>query len=181
MMVDCSDVLDRYSEFRDGVLEHELERAFEAHLQACSSCARYDRVVGEGVGVFRALPELSPSSDFEARLQHRLFSVEDQLNQGRRASGASLATTVGICAAITLGAWLPTVKTDSTPVRLPPVVAHSPYHYQVAPVIFQSAPIFAEAWQPEPSTSGAIGLFTRPVHGPAVAVRPVAAFYSPVR
>lgn len=179
-MVDCSDFLDRYSEFRDGLLEHDVETAFEAHLDSCSSCARYDRVIGQGVGVFRKLPELTPSYDFEARLQYRLFRLEDERAAARNGSGASLATTMGICAAIALAAWLPTVRPQHSPVRLPPVVAHAPHHYHVEPVIFRAGPIFTSRLQGAPEGYGDLAVFQRPAQSPTVAARPVAAFYLPV-
>lgn len=124
-MVDCADFLESYSDFRDGCLPATVADRFEGHLRQCEACTRYDRVVRGGVKVFRALPELDPSPDFQTRLLGRLYALE---TTARRGSGASMSVTVLICLAIGAGAWLPALRTDPGPHRLPPVVAHAPYH-----------------------------------------------------
>lgn len=148
-MVDCTEFLDNYSDFRDGRLSADLGNGFEAHLQVCGSCARYDRVVGGGVQVFRSLPGLTPSPDFQARLLGRLYAVDRAA--GRHGSGASLAVTLMICAALGIGAWVPALRSSSEPVMLPPIVAHAPYH-DLSPVLMQTpAPaLSAPVWLPQP-------------------------------
>jgi hypothetical protein len=177
-MVDCAEFLESYSEFRDGLLPLSREGGFEAHRKACTSCARYDRVVGGGVQVFRSLPQLSPSPDFEARLRDRLWYLDR--SSERHGSGASLAVTMLICMSIGLSAWLPTLRQSADPVRLPAVVAHAPYH-DLNPVLLRSPapgvsviPVTTEAFYPqglllEPSGSS----LTR------LAFRPTATFHTP--
>ena len=181
VMLDCSEFLDQYSDFRDGLLEEERTAAFHGHLASCSSCARYDRVIGGGVRVLRDLPELTPSFDFEARLQHRIFHLEDTLAGRHHASGASLVATLGICTAIGLGAWLPTMRGAEEPVRLPPVVAHAPHHFEVAPVLFHSGPLLARrAHRPDPVSYQQTTLLQSYSLSSPVAARPVSTFYYPV-
>lgn len=98
-----------------------------AHLEVCPACARYDRVIGGGVQVFRTLPAVAPSPDFQTRLLQRLQLMDHAA--GRHGSGASLAMTAMICVALGVGAWLPALRPEAEePVRLPAMVAHAPYH-----------------------------------------------------
>src|SRR5690606_456487 len=114
----------------------ERREDFEAHLRVCDSCARYDRVIGSGVQVFRSLPPLAPSPDFQVRLQGRLYALEQA--SGKHGSGASLAVTLMICAALGIGAWIPALRpAPADPVRLPPILAHAPYH-DLTPVLMRS-------------------------------------------
>jgi hypothetical protein len=140
MMVDCRDFLDSYSDFRDGLLTTVVMNGFENHLRECESCARYDRVVGGGVQVIRSLPPLAPSPEFQTRLLDRLRFMDIQA--GEHASGASMGLTLLICIAIGVSAWLPTLRPETDPVRLPPMVAHAPYH-DLAPVLMRGAPVAA--------------------------------------
>jgi len=99
-MVNCERFLDEFSSFRDGVLPVWEMAAFRAHRDECPACARYDRVVRDGVEVLRSLPELEVSDDFGARLQHRLWHEDmDRLEQRRRARTVRFAGGVGITAA----------------------------------------------------------------------------------
>lgn len=126
-MVDCATFLDEYSDFRDGLLAPDESRAFEAHLAACSSCARYDRVVDRGARILRELPELEPSEDFAARLQHRLFHAEEEMRApGRTASGAPTAAVLSIAAALALAAWLPALRPAGGMHVLPAAAARAP-------------------------------------------------------
>ena len=141
-MLDCAEFLEDYTDFRDGSLEAGRRVDFEAHLAACASCARYDRVLREGVELFRGLPEIEPSSDFLPRLQHRIFHVEDEARlRERRASGASAVLIGGIAVAIGATAWAPLMRAHPAVVELPPVVAHAPHKVEAVQHLFRSGPI----------------------------------------
>lgn len=177
VMVDCVEFLENYSDFRDGYLPQARREAFESHVKGCDSCARYDRVVGGGVQVFRSLPELSPSSDFQSRLLRRLHAVD--LVASRQASGASMAVTFMICLALGLGAWVPVLRGTDEPVRLPPIVAHAPYH-DLSPLLLQAAPSVVgvrSALQLQPAFAGPGLLLDRSVSAATLAYRPVSTFY----
>ncbi len=123
MIVDCPEFLDRYSDFRDDCLDAESRSAFEGHIRVCASCARYDRVVRNGVELFASAPEIEPSKDFYPRLQHRIFHLEDaRALSNRRASGASLAA-LGIAAAVAFAAWTPSLSTGDNLGAVPGVLA----------------------------------------------------------
>ena len=149
-MVDCAAFLTSYSDYRDGLLPAPQMEGLDAHRAACESCGRYDRIVGGGVDVFRSLEPLTPSADFEERLRERIWSV-DRAEQAN-ASGASLRVTLLISICLGAGAWLPKLVPGDDAVRLPPIVAHAPYH-DLNPVLYRGAPSAAMQASPLPVPS----------------------------
>lgn len=126
-MMDCQTFLAGYSAFRDGDVAADEREAFHAHAGSCDACARYDRVVGRGVLVYRALPELEVSSDFGERLRHRLYHEDMERAWARRRAtpGAALATAA-IAAGIALFAWVPLMSVRDRVPSLPAVAAAAP-------------------------------------------------------
>lgn len=135
-MIDCCDFLDRYSDFRDGLLDGEDTEAFEKHLGSCDSCARYDRVVAGGIETLLRLPYVTPSPDFADRLGNRL-AVMDEVMESSSSSGAPVALVIAVAATIGASAWLPALRDDPQPMRLPPTFAHAPNHPQLLPMVMQ--------------------------------------------
>jgi hypothetical protein len=135
-MIDCCDFLDRYSDFRDQLLEAAESEAFERHLAACESCTRYDRVVAGGIQTLMRLPDLTPSPDFADRLGRRLSLVDEVLEDGS-GSGAPVALVMAVAVAIAAAAWLPALRGQPQPMRLPPAYAHAPYHPQLLPLVLR--------------------------------------------
>lgn len=141
-MVDCSQFLDQYSEFRDGLLSGELMRSSREHLAACASCARYDRVIEQGARVFRDLPPVEPSQDFVPRLQHRLYHLEEEMRRpARHASGTPIAFTFVLVAIIGASAWVPAMRPRPAEFHLPPVLAHAPHRVDGIQLLFRPAPL----------------------------------------
>ena len=134
-MIDCPDFLDRYSDFRDQLLEPGEHAAFEQHLATCASCARYDRVVAGGIETLLRLPEVTPSPDFADRLGDRLDMVD--VMAGSTGSGAPVALVIAVAATIGAAAWLPAMRGEPQPMRLPPTFAHAPYHPQLIPMVMR--------------------------------------------
>lgn len=113
--MDCDLFLDGYSEFRDGLLDRAREDGFRAHLDACASCARYDRVVGGGVRLLRDEEPLVVQDDFMARLQHRLYHVDEERAEARRRPrGRTVAGTLAAAAVAAL-TIIPTTRAGSAP------------------------------------------------------------------
>jgi anti-sigma factor RsiW len=128
-MVDCERFLAEYSAYRDGELSWEDREAFDEHLFECASCERYDRVVSRGADVLRDLPEIEVSEDFAARLQHRLYHVdEEEAWAGRRASARQALATLAVAACVAAAAWIPLARQGSgAPVlHLPAVAVQAP-------------------------------------------------------
>ncbi len=142
---------------------------FEAHLVTCSSCARYDRVVSEGVRLYREFPQIQPSDDFLPRLQHRIFHVEEEMKgPGRIGSGASATMTMAIAAMIALAAWIPATRTQPPVHELPPVAARAPLpSAEVPALLFRSGTLLSPSeplrreWNFAPASIAGDDLFFR--------------------
>src|SRR5690606_3249133 len=113
----CDEFLARHSEYLDGLLTPLAAARLNAHASVCGSCARYDRIVRKGIDLVRDLPDVEPSEEFELRLQHRIFHMEDAHALQPRATGASgaagVAAALGVAVAIALLAWSPMLTTSS--------------------------------------------------------------------
>jgi hypothetical protein len=104
--IGCDELLSRHGDYVDGLLAPLDVARLRLHLRVCASCARYDRIVQRGLELARELPVLEPSTDFEERLQHRLYHVQDAERLGEsRAAGA--ATTFAVASMLALLAWSP--------------------------------------------------------------------------
>ncbi len=126
--MDCAEYLARASEHLDGVLEKSLNLEVEAHLAECAACRGYHHTLTKGVSLFRSLPDLDPPGDFNPRLQHRIYHLED----GARIAGESLGSGVTTAAVLamaflfTVVAWSPRLAADRVAVELPAVVVARP-------------------------------------------------------
>src|SRR5690606_5253086 len=121
-MIDCSALLAEFSEYRDGVMEPSRAAAVEAHLYSCQSCARYARVVEEGIGQYRAASSIEPSVDFLPRLQERLLLVdlEDRMYGRSDSSVTSAGVVVLLVLLLGTAAWVPILRFRTPELRLPP-------------------------------------------------------------
>lgn len=148
-MIDCTRFLLEYSDFRDELVDSELRAKFLDHIESCASCARYDRVVGRGVSLLRELPEPVPSDDFGARLQHRLFHVDDEMRRVRTfpRSGFAVAATAVILLLVSLS---PLIRAGTPLTELPAVVANAPSTTAETPALLRSGPFLT----PTPASTG---------------------------
>ncbi len=122
----CSDFIERYSDYRDGLLSSEERDAFDAHLAACAGCCRYHRVLERGVALWCALPPTHPSFDFLPRLQHRLYHVDDAGKFSPRRSLGSAALVAVASVGLLAVAWLPFATRVPVEIELPPVAVQAP-------------------------------------------------------
>jgi hypothetical protein len=89
----CQEFLDRYTEFRDGLVAAPRElRRFQRHLVQCASCRRYDAALRRGVEALQTIETIEPSSDFRRRLDARLAR--------ERAGAAAVPARAGLVAAM---------------------------------------------------------------------------------
>jgi len=125
-MMDCEKFIDRYTEYRDGLLSAGEQARFEQHLKGCPSCRRYGRVLTRGLALWRGLPPATTSPDFTPRLQHRLYHVDDagKLSPRQHLGSAALVAvaSVGLLAVT----WLPFATRVSFEVELPAVAVELP-------------------------------------------------------
>ncbi len=124
--MECKEFLEGYSAFRDGLLEEAEREAFRAHRERCESCARYDRVVRKGTEVLRDLPPVDPPSDFLARLQHRIYHIEDGIPLGSVFRGGSAAVLAVAAVGLLALAWMPFAVRAPVEVELPTVAVDAP-------------------------------------------------------
>lgn len=102
--MDCSEFLHRYSDYDDSLLTPGEEARFRAHVEACDSCARYDRVLRKGRMLARQVPPPEPSWEFLPRLQRRLILNPAPLpiSPGPMVAGGFLTLVL----AAVMGVWL---------------------------------------------------------------------------
>ena len=133
--MDCTSFRDRHLLFVDDALEERDLVAMERHLAECEGCRRHDTAVRRGMLLYRNLPQIVPSADFQARLQARLREAREgarvrAVDRGRaplRSPGLGLfaASVLGVVAA----GWVAAVGLDLDQPRdivLPPAVALMP-------------------------------------------------------
>jgi len=145
-MYSCTDFLRDFSEYRDGEMTAVAHAAAESHLRGCEACTRYIEVVERGVDQLRAIPELEPSEDFLARLQHHIYSVDlERLGPpNRSASGTSTGFVLAVVMLISLSASLPLLRSRPAVVVLPAVVAAAPSRPEAVPSLFREGPLLID-------------------------------------
>jgi len=88
----CQEFLNRYTEFRDGLVAAPRElRRFQRHLVQCQACRRYDAALRRGVAALQGVETIEPSIDFRRRLDARL---------ARERAGAAVPARAGLVAAM---------------------------------------------------------------------------------
>jgi anti-sigma factor RsiW len=105
----CAEFLERYTDFRDGLITAPRElRRFTRHLALCPACRRYNAALRRGVLALQAIQSIEPSPAFRRRLDARLAR--------ERRQGPARA---GIAAALFVAAALAMVALEG--VRRPPI------------------------------------------------------------
>ena len=124
--MNCSEVVARFTDYMDGTAADAEVEAIDAHLERCGTCARYRNVLVNGADLLRELPEVELREDFEPRLRHRLYSVDDErLLSVHASSGATGFTVLGIAMLLTAVAWSPAFFGGAPAVELEPIVVDS--------------------------------------------------------
>src|SRR5258705_22151 len=89
----CREFIDRYTEFRDGLIAAPRElRRFQRHVAQCAACRRYDAALRSGVAALQNVETIEPSADFRRRLDARLAR--------ERAGAAAVPARAGLLAAV---------------------------------------------------------------------------------
>lgn len=123
----CTGFLEEYTDFRDGLLGPDRESEIRAHLDDCSSCRRYDKVVRDGLSLLSELPEAEASGDFMPRLQHRLYNVDQGVldTSSNRFLGSAALVAVAAVGLLALF-WLPFAASVPVELELPAVAVDRP-------------------------------------------------------
>jgi len=91
----CTEFLNRYTEFRDGLIAapRELQR-FQRHLAQCPTCRRYDTALRCGVAALQGVETIEPSTDFRLRLEARLACERTRIAEVPARAGLAAAMLV---------------------------------------------------------------------------------------
>ncbi|HET9948742.1 MAG TPA: zf-HC2 domain-containing protein [Longimicrobiales bacterium] len=148
--MDCSIFVARVSDYVDRTAPYEDLQEMEKHLARCGSCRRYARVIERGAELVRSLPQPPLRDDFEPRLRHRLYHVqEERAFPEQVASRAPALTVLGIALLLTAIAWSPVLRGAAPVVQLDPiVVSRAPARETGGPLAWQEPLSLARAAAP---------------------------------
>lgn len=126
--MNCPQFLERASDYLDGTGDDAFLAAAEAHLDRCIDCRRYVEVVRRGSHLLQSFPRLEVSDDFQPRLQHRIYHIEDgeALAGGSAGSGTTAVTALVMAILVTAAAWSPALRATPPEVELSPIVVSRP-------------------------------------------------------
>ena len=131
--MDCRSFRANHLAFLDDALDDADLVAMQCHLAECEACAQHDTAVRRSLLVFRNLPPIQPSADFQARLEQRLCAVRRAMHAAQAMSthrGPGLGTFAATAAGVMVAGYLLTAAFDwNAPPRdlvLAPVVASRP-------------------------------------------------------
>jgi predicted anti-sigma-YlaC factor YlaD len=97
----CQEFLDRYTEFRDGLIAAPRElRRFQRHLVQCPACRRYDTALHRGVAALHEVETIEPSTSFRHRLDARL--ARERTRDAAVPARAGLAAAMLVLVALSL-------------------------------------------------------------------------------
>ena len=123
VLMNCSEVVARVGGYLDGTAPEAEGEAIDRHLGECARCARYRNVLVHGTRLLHDLPQVELREDFEPRLRHRLYHVDDERTlRAHAASGSPAMAVLGIALLLTAVAWSPTLFSGEPVVRLEPIV-----------------------------------------------------------
>src|SRR2546427_52690 len=137
----CAEFLERYTDFRDGLITAPRElRRFERHLARCAGCRRYDTAVRRGVLALQAVETIEPSRDFRRRLDARLERERRATREVQASAGVAAALVIAAAPAVLALAGVPRPHVAPAP-RLPPLPFPDPVLQAGVPFVsFQDPP-----------------------------------------
>ena len=127
----CSDFIQGFSDYVDGVAAPEESEAAEAHLEACESCRRYEHTYRRGVSLLRSFSDLTVRDGFEPELERRLRRdtalALESLGRRPASSGSSMTLVLGMALILVGAAWSPFLFSAGVEVDLRPIRAATPH------------------------------------------------------
>ncbi len=116
----CHEFLDRYSDWRDGLVGADLQLQMCEHLQVCPQCTRYHARVARGITVLKSLRELEPTWLSRRRLASRLADRPLTLLEPVTPAPAGIMVALMLITAAALFVWEATgVSGDNRAARQP--------------------------------------------------------------
>ncbi len=150
--MDCTEFLERYSDFRDGLVTALRERRrFERHLGRCAQCREHDARVRRGVMALQTARTIQPSPDFRRRLEARLSRERAKPALSLRA-GIAAALFVAVALALLAHESIVARHTDSARARALPAAPFPKPVMQAGPphVVFQDPRVSVVMGNPHP-------------------------------
>lgn len=74
--MNCLKAEELFSAYIEDELDYQAVRTFEAHLNACGSCRREFTLFRESLDLLHQLPQIEPSTEFDAALKTRLADTQ---------------------------------------------------------------------------------------------------------
>lgn len=127
MKMDCREFRENHCAFTDDTLAGVEIVRMQCHIAECEQCARLDWSIRRSLMVFKNLPSIEPSDNFQAGLQAKIErSVAAQASQERsfRVAGAA-AVVFGAAMLGYIVTALPSSELRED-ILMPPVIATAP-------------------------------------------------------
>ncbi|MEJ2540089.1 MAG: hypothetical protein P8188_08985 [Gemmatimonadota bacterium] len=126
----CSDFIQGFSDYVDGVGDPEQLEAACSHVERCASCRGYEETYRRGVQLLRSFSDLTVRDGFEPELDRRIREETAMALEslGRRSvsSGSSMTMLVGMALILVGAAWSPLLFSRVVQVELSPIQAAAP-------------------------------------------------------
>lgn len=126
----CSEFIEGFSDYIDGVSNIDVIEAAKTHLQDCESCRRYEHTYRRGVTLLKGFSDIEVHDGFEPELERRLrrdtaLALE---SLGRRPafSGSPMTMVLGMALVLVGAAWSPFLFSGGEEVDLRPIRAAAP-------------------------------------------------------
>lgn len=126
--MDCREFRDEHALLIDLRCSALDESDMRQHMRSCSTCAHHDMIVRRSLMLFRSLPSIEPSPDFQARLAARLRASTPSIGVARPMR-ASFGAFFALAAGVAFVAYLASdILREAVPreIHLAPVIATLP-------------------------------------------------------
>jgi anti-sigma factor RsiW len=126
----CSEFIEGFSDYIDGVSDPDDIEAARTHLEDCESCRRYEHTYRRGVTLLKGFSDLTVREGFEPELERRLRQDTALALQslGRRPAfpGSPMSMVLGMALVLVGAAWSPFLFSGGVEVDLRPIRAATP-------------------------------------------------------
>ena len=170
--MDCREFQNNHFAFIDDTLSGIELVAMQRHIAECESCSRHDTIVRRSLLLFRNLPRIELSADFDERLNARLRQLQETENFAPFHHSRKFAAAVVITSAMMLGYIGSSLRDVDTPrdIVFPPVVASLP-EQELTPITTPAPALVASAAAGLPIWTAALYAELQPVHFASVDLR----------
>ncbi len=119
MAMRCSEFLELYSDYRDGLIDdEETEARILLHLEDCLRCMGYDALVARGVIALRATSDVQPSRRLRRSLTQRFAVVAPAADEQHvRSTPAGVMAGLMVAGVLMLFGWAGDTILERSPER----------------------------------------------------------------